>query len=743
MTLPMTGALVTESAAGTIGSAVTYLSRIARLVLLLLAIAGVLTASIAYAAPRVLDFVGSHTSDREQIDLDPLAERSYIYDSKGNLQGVLINSENENRVAVPLEEVPETVVGAVLAAEDEKFYEHKGINLRSIGRAVDANLDAGSASQGGSTITQQVVKNSLVGNEQDLSRKIREAFLAVELEKQLKEEHCPKPVQSDCTAGKDQILERYLNSVYFGGGSYGVQAASEYYFRKNVRDLNWAEGAMLAALIRSPNAYDPFEDPDLARERRSIVFTRLVATERLTEEEVAFWEQVPLPTEPNVPQPPNDYFVEAVKQQLLDDPRFGLGATPAARNRTVFEGGIRVFTTFDPDLQAKAIQARDETIPNNQGNGTFAVTDPTTGQPTFGTQAIASVEPGTGAVRAMVGGPGFDTWKFNLATQLPGRQPGSAMKTLVLASAFEKGYVPADTISGSRCTFDLPGVEEPYSPATGRGGTANLTRQTQSSSNCAFVRLGQAIGIDGVIELAQRLGVRSPLAEVASLPLGTSDITPLDMAAAYATFANDGVRHEPFLVERIEDRDGNVIYQHQFDPVQVVDPQVARMINQVLEANVTGGTGRNARITNGQPAAGKTGTTNESSDVWFVGYTPQLSTAIWMGAPEGRISLANAGLGGATGGRYPATTWGRYYSLVFEGQPIEEFVAPDPTRRGRFIDDIPNEVVRRRPAPAPSTGGPTGQPPADDAPTGVDPPAVVPTSPSPTTPGPTVSPGGA
>jgi penicillin-binding protein 1A len=710
---------------------VTFLSRFVRLVLLLAAISGVMVASLAFVAPRVVDLVSAHRSDHEQLTLDPLAERSYIFDRRGNLQGTLINGLNENRVQVDLEDVPETIIGAVLAAEDENFYDHKGVNLRSIGRAVDANLESGSASQGGSTITQQVVKNSLVGDDQDLSRKIREAFLAVELEKQLKEENCPKPVQADCTAGKDAILERYLNSVYFGGGSYGVQAASEYYFNKNAADVNWAEAALLAALIRSPSTYDPFKDAELASERRDIVFSRLVATDRLSQDEVDLYSQVPLPTEPNVPQPPNDYFVEDVKQLLLDDPRFGLGATPAARNRTVFEGGIRVFTTFDPEMQAKAIDARNQTLPNNQGDGTFPVTDPSTGQPAvdpstgqlgFGTQAIASVEPATGAVRAIVGGPGFDRYQLNLATYLgtalPGRQPGSSMKTFVLAALFENGFIPQDSITtrGS-CTFENPG-SEPYKVRGGAGG-GSIQRLTQSSANCGFVRLGQVVGTDAVVDMAKRLGVSSPLASIPSLPLGTKEITPLDMAAAYATFANDGLYNEPYFVERIEDREGKVLYQHEVRPQRVLDA--------------------NARIDNGQPAGGKTGTTNDSADVWFVGYTPQLSTAIWMGVPFGRVSLTLAGLGGATGGRYPATTWGRYYSALFEGQPVVEFTEAEYDRRGKSVGKIPNEIggssstVRRRTTTTTTPTSPTTtEVPATEPEPDTVPPATDPDDPGPT-----------
>lgn len=673
-----------------------YTKRLLRFVFVMAALVAVLAGALAVIAPQVSNLVSAHYSDHDRISLKPLAERSYLYDSNGARLGTMTNRNNpQNRSQVTLDKIPETVQGAVLATEDAAFYRHTGVNVRSILRAANSNLEGGQI-QGGSTITQQVVKNSLVGNEQNLSRKLREAFLAVELEKQM---------------SKQGILEYYLNSVYFGGGAYGVQAASEYYFNKDVGALNWAEGALLASLIRSPNYYNPFKNPDVSLERRSIAFKRLVETGRIREDEVAFWEAVPLPTVPNKPTPPYDYFVEEVKQQLLADPSFGLGATEAARNRTVFEGGISVYTTYDPNMQAKAKQARDETLPANKGDATFDVIDPLTGQATFGTQAIASIDPSSGAVRVMVGGPGFDKWKFNLATAA--RQPGSTMKTFVLAELFEKGYVPSDTVNGGKCLFKFPRTVEPYAPSTGKGGVGTITSMIQRSSNCGFVRLGQLVGTDNVVTLARRLGVTGELDSVPSLPLGTSSVSPLEMASAYATFANDGVRYAPYLIDKIVARDGTILYQHQSVPEQVVSVQTARLVNEVLTANVTGGTGKNAQIVGGQMAAGKTGTTNESTDVWFVGYTPRLATAIWMGAPAGSISMAsNPALVGATGGRYPASTWGRYYSLLYGGLPTVPFLSALPTRFGRSVGKIPFEVggtssstsTRRR---TPTTGGTT------------------------------------
>ncbi len=672
---------------------VVVVRRFLRFVFIMVALVGVLSGSAVLVGPHLVTVVSAHRSDHERINLKPLAERSLIFDSYGNLQGTMTNSADpQNRVQVPIDDIPDTVKWSVIAREDAKFFEHSGVNVRAILRAVDANLESGGVAQGGSTITQQVVKNSLVGDEESLSRKLREAFLAVELERQM---------------SKDEILERYLNSVYFGGGAYGVQAAAEYYFRKDVEELNWAEGALLAALIRSPNDYDPFRNPQTALKQRSLVFDRLVVTGHLTEEEVLVWETVPLPTEPNRPVPPYDYFVEEVKQQLLSDPRFGLGATPAARNRAVFEGGIRVYTTYDPVMQALAVQARAETLPKSEDGATFEVRNPRTGETTFGTQAIASVEPSTGAVRVLVGGPGFEHWQYNLATKSPGRQAGSTFKTFTLATLLEGDgndsvvHVPSDTVSGGRCTFKFPGEEKPYT-LSGNTGYTTITKITQVSSNCGYMRLSQVAGVENVALMATRLGITSelyltdsdgqPTAPPWNLTLGTMEVTPLDMAAAYAVFANDGLRNEPYMVERIEDRNGKVIYQHQAAPERIVTQQTARLVTEVLVANVTGGTGRNARIRSGQPAAGKTGTTNDATDVWFVGYTPQLATAVWMGAPEGAISLANAGLGGATGGRYPAKTWGTYYSLLMDDQPTVAFREPDSERRGKSVGKIPYEV---------------------------------------------------
>ncbi len=653
---------------------ITFFKRIVRFALIMAMTVAILAGAVVLIAPQTQRLASAHRSDHERINLNSLAERSLIYDRNGGLLATL--HLDQNRSQVPLRNVARTVSESIIAVEDEHFYQHKGVSLRSIARAASTNLDQGKISQGGSTITQQLVKNALVGNKRNFSRKVREAVLSVELEKQMT---------------KNEILERYLNTVYFGNGAYGVQAAAEVYFNKDVSTLNWAEGALLAALIRSPNQYDPFRRQSVALQRRDLVFRRLIATHHLTRAEVSLYRGVPLPATSHQPHRVDDYFVEEVKQRLLQDPRFGLGATPAARYHAVFQGGLRVHTTFDPLAQLLAVSARNQTmltVPGSAGDGTFPLPGieaksgvPNSGKPNFGTEAIVSIEPSSGAVRVMVAGPGFNRSPYNLATSP--QQPGSSMKALVLAALFDNGYVPSDLVSGSRCSFPVAGNPPLYNVG-GSAGVDTITGQTKRSSNCAFLRLGQIIGLAKVIPLAKQLGITSTLRENVSLPLGTSEVKPFDMAVAYSTFANDGMRNEPYFVDRIEDRDGRVIYQHQPNPQRVLQPQTARLITQVLAANVQGGTGRRAQISTGQPAAGKTGTTNESTDVWFVGYTPQLATAIWMGA-AGSTNIPMKFAGGATGGKFPALTWGVYMSSLTANVPVVPFLDPDVTRRGIFL----------------------------------------------------------
>jgi len=654
----------------------TYLSRVVRLFGFIGVFALVVAVTVVVVSPQIARIVSSHESTREQINLDALQQRSVMYDRYGNQMAVL---QRENRIPVKLADVSPHLTDSVIAVEDADFYGHKGVNLRAISRALLSNVDAGGVAQGGSTITQQVVKNSVVGNERTISRKLREGFLAVELEKQLT---------------KSQILERYLNTAYFGHNAYGVQAAAQTYFNKNAKDLDWAESALLASLISNPSLYDPILHPARAFEQRKLALERIAETHKLDKQATDLTNYVPLPTVIHEPPPPEGYFTQDVVNRLLADDR--LGSNETARYNAIFRGGLRIYTTYDPKAQAMAEQGRNDTMPGGKTDGTFDVArDPTDGHARIGTAGIVSIEPGSGAVRVMVGGVDPNSRDpFNLADNSTGRQAGSSFKPFVLAEGMEKGLVPADSIDGTGPCFGLPGYEAndkigkpPQNFGGEPGVVADLTTQTQLSSNCAFLRLGLVVGAHDYIDMARRMGVTSTKlgAEYTSAAIGTNSVTPFDMASAYSVFANDGIRNAPYLIERVEDSTGKVLFKHEPTPQRVMSVQSARLVTQILKSNVERGTGTAAQLANGQPAAGKTGTTENATDLWFVGFTPQMTTSVWMGAVEGAVPLAFGG-GDATGGRYAAATWGAYMNRLVAGMPVQDFAAPEPARSGKYLD---------------------------------------------------------
>lgn len=654
----------------------TNVGRLVRLAVIVAVGVATLTATIAVAAPHVAEIAKAHRFEQSPITLQPLSERSYVYDGEGQLIATFV--DEENRVRVDIEDVPRTVLDSVLTAEDSAFYSHQGVNARSIGRAFTANIESGGVAQGGSTITQQVVKNAIDEKDQDFARKVKEAVLAVELEE---------------TYTKDEILEYYINTVYFGSGAYGVQAAAETYFNKDVAELSYAEGALLGGIIRCPVSCDPLKSRSRALARRNTVLDALVATARLPRGEADVHKFAPVPDEAFRPRAPDDYFVEEVKKQLLDDER--LGATPTARFNRLYGGGLRIYTTFDQTQYLQALESRNGTLPGNDGDATFSLPDGPDGATRFGTAAMAGVEPETGAVRFLVGGPGFDRYQYDLALG-DERAVGSTFKPFVLAQAFLEGLSPQDLINGAGPCGDVPGYPEDDPPTNfggSRGGVGTLVSQTLKSSNCAFLRLNQIVGPDEVADLAQRLGITSPLGpENASMPLGPDGVSPLDMASAYSVFANDGVRNEPYFIDRVEEADGDIVFAHQADPERVIPAQVARQVTAVLEENVQEGTGTRARID--RPAAGKTGTTNGPSDVWFVGYVPQLSVSVWMGGTSDNRPLVGVG-SSATGGEYPARTWGDFMAKATADLPVRRFIPPEPPARGERLC-MPTETRRCR-----------------------------------------------
>ncbi len=628
--------------------------RTSSLGLVVLAVSMVASVTAVLVGPQLGAIASSTSGTEAELELRSLGRRSEMYAADGTFLTFLV--EEQNRELVELDQIPREVIWSVLAMEDFQFYEHNGINPRGTFRALVENLNAGGIAQGGSTITQQLVKNAILDNGQNLDRKTTEAFYALRLEKQLT---------------KDEILERYLNTVYFGSSAYGVQAAAETYWGIDVEDLTWEHGAMLAGLIRSPNGNDPTLHAVAARNRRSVVADRLLSLELVTKGQAAQIKRAPVPAERQTPESikPNDYIVQEALEALLNDPQFAdsLGADKDARRQNIYFGGLKIYTTLSPEAQAAALASREKLLPTDSRGFTLA---------------LAAMETQTGAVRALVGGPDFSKEKFNLATQGL-RQPGSSMKTFVLAAAFEAGYSPGDLIRGdSPCQFKNPGgFPNPYKVRGGGGGVQSITSITKASNNCGFVRLGQVVGNQKVIDVAQSLGISTPLEAVLSLPLGSKEVYAMEMAAAYAAIANDGVYNAPYYVEKIEDSNGELVYEHRPEARRAISSQSARMITQVLESNVRNGTGTNARIGDGHAAGGKTGTAQNYEDAWFVGFTEHLSTAVWMGHPDLKVPMRNVpGWGNMFGGKVPAAVFGDFNRAYHEN--LEPLAFPDPDSYG-------------------------------------------------------------
>lgn len=613
--------------------------------------AAIVVATALLASGLGLTYLGASTirsasqhDGLPEIDLRPLAQRSEIVAADGTLLSALFE---EDRVPVTFDQVPDVLVDAVVAVEDSAFFRHEGVSIRGLARAAKANVTEGGVGQGGSTITQQLVKNGILDADRSYDRKAKEAVLAFRMEREF---------------SKEQILETYLNTVYFGQGAYGVHAAARRFFGKPLAEVNLADAALLAGMISSPQGYDPVRRPEAAKARRSHALRRMVLHGVATQPEADAADQAPLPTEVQRDEAqPNDHFTEAVRRLLLADER--LGATPAERSALLLRGGVRVETTLDPALQAQAEQAVREKLPQSEF-----------------TAALVSIDPVDGAVRALVGGSDFGDAKFNLSTQ-GRRQMGSSFKTIALAAWIAEGRSSEDLVDATApCSFPMPAPEPAWSVDNYDGGTGevlvtNLREATIKSSNCAYARVSLTLGPQKIVDMAKKLGIKSELPVYNSVVLGTGEATPLEVASVYATLAAEGVRREPMFIRRVIANDGTVLFENQTIEERVLDPQLARSVTDVLRGVVERGTGRRAAI--GRPAAGKTGTAQEWRDAWFAGYTPQLATAVWMGHPEGQISMFDVGGIPVTGGSYPSMIWSKYMGMAMGSLPVVDFTPPD------------------------------------------------------------------
>jgi penicillin-binding protein 1A len=560
-------------------------------------------------------------------------ETSYIYDINGKLLTSLHGEAN--RKVVKLDQISPELKRAVLAIEDSHFYIHQGINPNSIGRAVVVNFQRGAVVEGASTITMQLVKNIFLTRERAFSRKLAEAVLAVRVEQTLE---------------KDEILELYLNTIYWGHNNYGVQTAAESYFNKPASQLNLAEAALMAGLIQAPEDYSPFANYQESKKRQAVVLERMAELGWITAEEKEKAIKQPLlvgkPTAWQKSRLP--YITEAVAAELNE--RFG--------RQTVLQGGMRIQTTVDENFQRNAEEIVARAHRNLRRRGVRA-----------DQVALAAVDPRTHFVKALVGGVDYSKSEFNRATQSR-RQPGSAFKPYVYYAAFATGkYTPYSTVNDSPVRFrDGSRYYTPQNYGGGYSGAVSIYTALTQSLNVPAVVLGRQVGIDRVIEICKTLGIKSPLEPVISLPLGAVGVTPLEMAGSYATFASNGWHSDPTLIVKVTDSRGNVLLDHTAPPKLVLDPWATASLTSVLQGVINGGTGKAANI--GRPAAGKTGTTSAERDVWFVGYTPQLSAAVWIGNDNYR-SIG----GGVTGGGYAAPIWRDFMRHAMRNEPVKYFPA--------------------------------------------------------------------
>jgi penicillin-binding protein 1A len=570
----------------------------------------------------------------EDLRRRPNAVNTTIYDRHGALIAELHGAEN--RVLVTSKGIPEVMKQATVATEDARFYTHHGVDFQGVVRAVVENIRAGGVVQGGSTITEQYVKNAYVGSERTYTRKLREAVLAWQLEDRW---------------SKDKILTEYLNTVYYGAGAYGVEAAALTYFHKHASGLNLQQAALLAALPKFPTEYSPTTDPKLAKERRNLVLQVMADQGYITQQRALKASKKKIGVYPHPPSMNNDmadYFTAYVTRVLTK--RYG--------TRQVFEGGLKVYTSIDMTWQREAI----DVIKN------------TTGPLNFGFKpaaALVAIDPKNGYIRTMVGGLDWKKQQYNLASQAR-RQPGSAMKPFVLTTAVQQGMNPDTTYYNSHSPIVIPmGLYAPPWVVNGDGnqGLESVSAATTISDNVVFAQLSVDVGPQNTVETARKMGITSPLDAVPSITLGTSGVTPLEMADGYATLASGGIHHPPQAIVKVEFPNGRVDWRPKTKGHRAIPAGVASVVTQCLERVATSGTGSPTGSWFPYTRAGKTGTTDKGWDVWYVGYTPQLVASVWMGDAE-----KNSPMDGAYGGTYCAPMWAKFFAAALKDQPHPSFV---------------------------------------------------------------------
>jgi penicillin-binding protein 1A len=624
--------------------------------LLILLLLGLLSFTFGLVTAVASEIPSLDPSRLQQREVD-----GYVYDRTGKrILAVLRGSQS--RILVPSQRISDRMKLAIVAIEDKRFYEHRGVDLHGIMRAVWQDIRNKRVVEGGSTITQQFVKNAYVESQRSIGRKLKEAALAWQLEQRW---------------SKDRILTAYLNTIYFGNGAYGVQQAALTYFHHGADDLGWAEAALLAGIPSDPARYDPVSNPRAARERRNTVLKAMLDQGDVTYGEYANAARAKLPNPDDVhlsgKQGPAPYFTNYVKQQLVD--RYGSGR--------VFGGGLRVTTTIDLNVQRLARQAITKWL--TDPNGPSA--------------ALVAVDPRDGSVLAMVGGNNYRKSQFNLAVQGE-RQPGSSFKPFVLATALKQGVSPdSDFESGP---VQIPLGDKIWYVRNYENadlGNISLATATEFSDNTVFAQLTQLVGPAAVVRTAKRLGITSPLKNYFAIGLGAEAVNPLEMARAFSAFANGGRRidgaafgNRSRVISTVRNEGGRSVDNNLPIGRHVLTENTAALVTSLLQSVVRSGTGRAAQLSDGRQVAGKTGTTENYGDAWFVGYTPQLVAAVWVGYPnELRPMLTEYHGDSVAGGTFPALIWKTFMEQTLDhlGEGPEDFPAVS------FPYAVPRDVVFR------------------------------------------------
>ncbi|MDD3114325.1 MAG: penicillin-binding protein 1A [Anaerovibrio sp.] len=565
-------------------------------------------------------------------DVRPAAS-SQIYDINGN-ELASVHAE-QNRVPVKISQIPEHLKDAFIAVEDVRFYDHAGVDPKGILRAVFSNITNQGVAEGGSTITQQLAKNAYLTQDRTYKRKIQEVFLALQLERKYT---------------KDEILELYLNQIYFGQGAYGVQAAARTYFGKDVEDLDLNECAMLAGIPKSPNYFSPLNNIQAARERKGVVLDQMAKYGYISSSTASKTKAEELKLVKGETQAEKgfaSYFIDYVTQLMIE--KYGADA--------VYQEGLKIYTTLDIDMQ-KSAEAAMQNLPSYSTDGSGNK------QPQG---ALVAIEPSTGYIKALVGGRGTD--QFNRATMAE-RQPGSAFKPFVFAAALENGLTPSSVVEDK--PINIAGWE-PQNYSRRFSGSVTMRYVAENSLNVPTVRIAQEVGMEKIIYLAEKMGISTFVKEGSvndmnyAVTIGgmTKGVTPLEMTSAYGTFANAGVHVKPVAIVRVVNQKGDVLEENHISSEQVLKKSTANDLTGMLMGVIARGTGTGANI--GRPAAGKTGTTDNYQDAWFVGYVPDLVAGVWVGCDD------NSRMGSMTGGTTPATIWKAFMSKVVQGLPNKNF----------------------------------------------------------------------